>query len=69
MNSKIFSLEQQNLYESLRKGNKKNNMGRLKGSASTKARSLMNIHNNEAGRRVIKQLASFNINPFTIAFY
>lgn len=56
MNSKIFSLEQQNLYESLRKGNKKNNMGRLKGSASTKARSLMNIHNNEAGRRVIKHL-------------
>lgn len=69
MNSKIFSLEQQNLYESLRKGNKKNNMGRLKGSASTKARSLMNIHNNEAGRRVNKQSALFNINPFTIAFY
>lgn len=43
LNSKVFNLEHQGLY-----GKK----SRIKSSASSKARSLMNLHNNEAGRRV-----------------
>lgn len=44
LNSKVFNLEHQGLY-----GKK----SRIRSSASSKARSLMNLHNNEAGRRVI----------------
>lgn len=54
LNSRMFSLDQQ----ALRINTKKSQRGaeaqrnRYKSSASVKARSKMNIHNNEAGRRV-----------------
>lgn len=54
LNSKMFSLDQQ----ALRINTKKSQRGaeaqrnRYKSSASVKAHSKMNIHNNEAGRRV-----------------
>lgn len=48
MNSKAFNIEHQGIF-----GNgKKSAATRLKSSASSKARSMMNLHNNEAGRRV-----------------
>lgn len=54
MNSKVFSLENDQLYEknSQRNGASKAQRNRFKNGASMKARSKMNLHNNEAGRRV-----------------
>lgn len=54
MNSKAFSLENDPLYErsSQRSGAPKMQRNRFKNGASMKARSKMNLHNNEAGRRV-----------------
>lgn len=54
MNSKAFSLENDPLYErsSQRPGASKMQRNRFKNGASMKARSKMNLHNNEAGRRV-----------------
>lgn len=54
LNSKVFSLENHGQsYDGGKGGGKKGlGNGRLKGSGSIKARSLMNLHNNEAGRRV-----------------
>lgn len=55
LNSKVFNLENQGYYGNFKKqrgtqpGASRN---RYKSSASVKARSKMNIHNNEAGRRV-----------------
>jgi hypothetical protein len=49
LNSKLFTNPEEN-------GNRKKlGGGRFKNSASVKARSLMNLHNNEAGRRVFKE--------------
>lgn len=44
LNSKVFSLEHQY--------GKKQTTSRIKSSATSKARTMMNLHNNEAGRRV-----------------
>lgn len=56
MNSKVFNLEHQNFYGNGKKSQRgmtsSTQRNRYKSSASTKARSKMNIHNNEAGRRV-----------------
>lgn len=56
LNSKVFNLEHQGLYsngkKSQRDGAYATASNRLKSSASSKARSMMNLHNNEAGRRV-----------------
>lgn len=54
LNSKVFSLENHGPYDgnNQKKTNQRINPNRLRGSGSTKARSLMNLHNNEAGRRV-----------------
>lgn len=49
LNSKVFSMDNQQQ----RKDGKRGPLGRMKNGASSKARSLMNLHNNEAGRRVI----------------
>lgn len=48
LNSKVFNFEHQGLYRNTKK------MNRLKSSGSAKARTMMNLHNNEAGRRVSK---------------
>lgn len=48
LNSKVFNFEHQGLYRNTKK------MNRLKSSSSAKARTMMNLHNNEAGRRVSK---------------
>ncbi|KAJ6644324.1 Protein Wnt-5 [Pseudolycoriella hygida] len=45
LNSKVFNFEHQGLYKNTKK------MNRLKSSGSAKARTMMNLHNNEAGRR------------------
>lgn len=54
MNSNLFSLEHDQISEKTpqRSGSSKSQRNRYKSSASMKARSKMNIHNNEAGRRV-----------------
>ncbi|KAJ6629551.1 Protein Wnt-5, partial [Pseudolycoriella hygida] len=44
LNSKVFNFEHQGLYKNTKK------MNRLKSSGSAKARTMMNLHNNEAGR-------------------
>lgn len=59
LNSKVFNLENQAYYGgNFKKPQRGTNAGvsrnRFKSSASAKARSKMNIHNNEAGRRVWK---------------
>lgn len=51
----MFNLEHQGLYTNAKKsrdGAYATASNRLKSSASSKARSMMNLHNNEAGRRV-----------------
>lgn len=60
LNSKVFNLENQAYYGgNFKKPQRGTNAGvsrnRYKSSASAKARSKMNIHNNEAGRRVCKK--------------
>lgn len=54
LNSKVFNLENQGYYGNIKKSqrNGATTRNRYKSSASPKARSKMNIHNNEAGRRV-----------------
>lgn len=56
LNSKVFNLENQGYYGNFKKQRGGTQAGttrnRYKSSASAKARSKMNIHNNEAGRRV-----------------
>ncbi|XP_037034508.1 protein Wnt-5 isoform X2 [Bradysia coprophila] len=47
LNSKVFNFEHQGLYRNTKK------MNRLKSSGSAKARTMMNLHNNEAGRRAV----------------
>lgn len=47
LNSKVFNMEYQGF-------GKKGPGNRFRSSASSKARSMMNLHNNEAGRRVSK---------------
>lgn len=72
LNSKVFNLENQAYYGGhLKKPQRGTNAGatrnRYKSSASAKARSKMNIHNNEAGRRVWiaqKQNCQTNANDF-----
>lgn len=51
----MFNLENQGYYGNFKKnqrGSSSSSRNRYKSSASAKARSKMNIHNNEAGRRV-----------------
>lgn len=59
LNSKVFNFEHQGLYRNTKK------MNRLKSSGSAKARTMMNLHNNEAGRRVSKMqfFTNFTIVP------
>lgn len=54
MNSKVFSLENEQIYEknAQRNGASKAQRNRSKNGTSMKARGKMNLHNNEAGRRV-----------------
>lgn len=53
LNSKVFNLEHQGLYGKKARNDKiSSSPNRIKSSATAKARSLMNLHNNEAGRRV-----------------
>lgn len=56
LNSKVFNLENQGYYGNFKKQRSGTQSGttrnRYKSSATAKARSKMNIHNNEAGRRV-----------------
>lgn len=53
LNSKVFNLEHQGLYGKKPRSDKiSSSPNRIKSSATAKARSLMNLHNNEAGRRV-----------------
>lgn len=60
LNSKVFSMDGQQQ----RKDGKRGPLGRIKNSASSKARSLMNLHNNEAGRRVNLNNLYFHTNIF-----
>ncbi|XP_055318181.1 protein Wnt-5 isoform X2 [Sitodiplosis mosellana] len=56
LNSKVFNLENQGYYGNFKKnqrGGSTPSRNRYKSSASAKARSKMNIHNNEAGRRAM----------------
>lgn len=63
MNSKFFQLETQENQEKFsrkKKNRQKDNLkqyGKLRSSASQKARSMMNIHNNEVGRRAVLKKA------------
>lgn len=53
----MFSLDQQALRINTKKTHRNDaQRNRYKSSASAKARSKMNIHNNEAGRRVSTHL-------------
>lgn len=58
LNSKVFNFEHQGLYRNTKK------MNRLKSSGSAKARTMMNLHNNEAGRRVSKMQFFTHISLF-----
>ncbi|XP_053693451.1 protein Wnt-5 [Sabethes cyaneus] len=54
-NSEVFNLKHFNIYDKLKKMFRKpeKTLNGVKFSASAKARALMNLHNNEAGRRAI----------------
>ncbi|XP_029728121.1 protein Wnt-5 isoform X2 [Aedes albopictus] len=54
-NSEVFNLKHFNIYDKLKKMFKKpeKTLNGVKFSASAKARALMNLHNNEAGRRAV----------------
>lgn len=58
LNSKVFNLENQGYYGNTKKSQRTGaaQRNRYKSSATAKARSKMNIHNNEAGRRVCNAL-------------
>ncbi|XP_058820409.1 protein Wnt-5 [Topomyia yanbarensis] len=54
-NSEVFNLKHFNIYDKLKKMFRKpeKTLNGVKFSASAKARALMNLHNNEAGRRAV----------------
>uniref|UniRef100_A0A2M4CIM5 Protein Wnt n=1 Tax=Anopheles darlingi TaxID=43151 RepID=A0A2M4CIM5_ANODA len=54
-NSEVFNLKNVNIYERLKKMFRKpdKTLNGVQFSASAKARALMNLHNNEAGRRAV----------------
>ncbi|XP_055637960.1 protein Wnt-5 [Toxorhynchites rutilus septentrionalis] len=54
-NSEVFNLKHFNVYDKLKKMFRKpeRTLNGVKFSASAKARALMNLHNNEAGRRAV----------------
>ncbi|ETN68017.1 wingless [Anopheles darlingi] len=61
-NSEVFNLKNVNIYERLKKMFRKpdKTLNGVQFSASAKARALMNLHNNEAGRRFNYLLAAID---------